>query len=203
MLDVTDRLVVIIGGGAVAVRKARGLLAAGAKRIRCVAPEFHRDMPGEVERVVGSFEASCLDGAELAFAATDSPAVNEAVVREAKKRGIWVNRADVDEEEPGDFTVPAVWRGAGVTLGVSAGGSAALAAKIRDDLAGKVDPVQVRMAELMQKLRPMIREQGELDAVRRREILRELAGPEAMRVLAERGEEGIVEWIRERWGVET
>ena len=34
MVDVTDRLAVIIGGGSVAVRKARGLIDAGAGRIR-------------------------------------------------------------------------------------------------------------------------------------------------------------------------
>src|SRR4051794_37590699 len=33
LLDVTDRSIVIVGGGAVAVRKAEGLLAAGATRV--------------------------------------------------------------------------------------------------------------------------------------------------------------------------
>ena len=40
LLDVTDRPVVIIGGGGVASRKAEGLLEAGATRIRMVAPSF-------------------------------------------------------------------------------------------------------------------------------------------------------------------
>ena len=44
MLDVTDRLVVVVGGGAVAARKVAGLLAAGARRVRVVAPRLHPDL---------------------------------------------------------------------------------------------------------------------------------------------------------------
>jgi hypothetical protein len=51
MLDVTDRLVVIVGGGPVAARKAAGVLEAGATRVRCVAPAFDPAVPETVERV--------------------------------------------------------------------------------------------------------------------------------------------------------
>src|SRR4051794_24057378 len=96
MLDVTGRLVVIVGGGAVAVRKVDGLLAAGATRVRVVSPVFHAEMPlddSRVERVAAAYESRHLDGAALVFAATDLPEVNAAVVRDARSRGILVNRA--------------------------------------------------------------------------------------------------------------
>ena len=130
----------------------------------------------------------------MVFAATDSPEVNEAVVREAHGRGLLVNRADADEEEPGDFSTPAIWRDEAVLIGVSAGGSPALAAKIRDELARKIDPAQVKMAEAMQELRPIIRGSG-LSIEARREVFRELTGEEAMAVLRREGMEGVRRWM--------
>ena len=94
MLDVTGRLVVIVGGGPVAVRKVKGLLDAGATRVRVVAPECHASMPAGVERVVAAYDAPHLDGASLVFASTDSADVNDRVARDAAERGIWVNRSD-------------------------------------------------------------------------------------------------------------
>src|SRR5437879_11657828 len=107
MLDVTNRLVVIIGGGGVSARKAKGLLDAGATRVRVVSPTFHKDVPAAVERIAERYEARHLEGARLAFAATDSAETNDAVVADARRLGILVCRADVDEGEPGDFSTPA------------------------------------------------------------------------------------------------
>jgi precorrin-2 dehydrogenase/sirohydrochlorin ferrochelatase len=199
MIDVSDRLVLIVGGGTVASRKAKGLLAAGANRVRCISPMFDKDMPDAVERVQGLYEPGHLEGAGLVFAATDSREVNDAVVREARRRGVLVNRADTDEDEPGDFTVPAVWRGSEVTVAVSAGGSAALAAVIRDDLAGKVDERHLRMAEVMKRLRPMILASPGMDAKRRAEALREIVSEEAMSLLASDGEKGLTEWLKTKY----
>jgi siroheme synthase-like protein len=199
LLDVRDRVVVIVGGGEVAARKARGLIAAGGKRLCCVALEFDTAMPREVERIAEAFAPWHLEGAGLVFAATDSPAVNDAVVEEAHRRGLLVNRADVDEELPGDFTTPAVWTCEGLLLAVSAGGSAALAAKIRNELVAKIEPGCVKMAQAMQELRPMIR-QAVTDIARRREIFRELASDGAIDVLEKQGIDGLKKWVKEKTG---
>ncbi len=55
LLDVADRRIVIVGGGAVAARKAAGLLAAGARRVRVISPKFDATMPQGIERIVGEF----------------------------------------------------------------------------------------------------------------------------------------------------
>ena len=132
MLDVTDRPIVIVGGGGVAVRKVAGLLAAGATRIRVVAPTFAEDLSAVVERIKATFEPRHLDGAGLVFAATSDPAVNAAVVTECRRRGVLVNRADGHDHPPGDFATPAVKREGAVTLTVATSGFPALAARIRD-----------------------------------------------------------------------
>src|SRR5580698_5560697 len=99
LLDLSHRPVVIVGGGAVASRKAAGVLAAGARDVRAVAPKFVRDFPGELKKINEDFAPGHLDGAGLVFAATDSQGVNDTVVAEAQKRNILVGRADADEEE--------------------------------------------------------------------------------------------------------
>lgn len=185
LLDVTDRLVVIVGGGAVAVRKAKGVLEAGARRVRCVAPTFHPDLSKIVEQVSARYEPRHLDGAGLVFACTDSADVNAAVCRDCRSRGIWVNRADADADEPGDFTVPATVRQGAVTVTVSAG-SPALATFIRDRLTAGWDPRWTAMAEAMQVLRPRIVASGLSPRERVRAFAR-LASDEALDLLARGG----------------
>src|SRR3712207_8060860 len=63
---------------------------------------------------------------------SDPPDVNEAVVRDARARGVLVSRADAEEGEPADFTTPALFRDGPVTVTVSAGGNPAMAAFARD-----------------------------------------------------------------------
>jgi siroheme synthase-like protein len=120
---------VIVGGGRVGARKANGLIAAGATRIRCVSPRFADDFPMAVECIAEMYCERFLEGAALVFAATDRPEVNGAVVRDARRLGILVNRADGDDSNPGDFTVPAKLQDGPVTITASAG-SAALSAEI-------------------------------------------------------------------------
>src|SRR3954471_23544402 len=185
LLDVADRLVVIVGGGAVAVRKAKGVLEAGARRVRCIAPDFHPELPAAVDRVPEPYEPRHLDGAGLAFACTDSADVNDAVCRDCRARGILVNRADADDEQPGDFTVPAKFRQGPVTVTVSVG-SPALAAFIRDRLTAAWDPRWAAMAEAMRVLRPQIVASGLSPRERARAFAR-LASEEALDLLARGG----------------
>lgn len=197
MLDVTGRTILIVGGGAVAARKARGLLEAGAKTVRCVAPHFCDEVPCGVERICEAYRPERLDGAGLVFAATDQPDVNEAVVRDAHARKLLVNRADADEAEPGDFTIPAQLRRGEVVVGVSAG-SPALAALIRDRLEASFDPRWEQMAAAMQELRPLIKSAGPGIELRRR-IFRELASEDALNMLALGGVAGLREWLLGRY----
>src|SRR3954465_10166336 len=110
MLDVAQRPIVIVGGGSVAARKAKGLIEAGAARIKIVAPKFCDAIPHGVERVNASYLTDHLTGAGLVFAATDNPDVNAAVVRDAHHLGLLVSRADSTDDDAGDFATPAVLR---------------------------------------------------------------------------------------------
>ena len=130
-MDVSGRRCVVVGGGGVASRKARGLLESGA-RVVVVSPEVTPeidDMDVTVER--RPYEPGDLAGCALAFAATDSREVNAAVARESEEHGIPVNVADRPAE--GDFALPSVLRRGGLQVAVSTGGaSPSLARRIRD-----------------------------------------------------------------------
>jgi siroheme synthase-like protein len=197
VLDVTDRLIVIVGGGAVAARKAAGLAAAGATRIRVIAPQLAAEMPPNIEHVRQNYTASHLAGAALVFAATDRADVNAAVVRDARAAGLFVNRADQDDDEPGDFTMPAVLRRGSVTVAVSCNGAPALAVSVRDQVDQTLDDRWAKLAAATQSLRPRIIA-SIADIERRRAALRDLASTDAAD-LSIRSETALKDWLAARY----
>lgn len=196
MLDVSERPIVIIGGGSVAARKARGLLDAGATRITVIAPEFCDAIPSPVQRVTAPYTADHLTGAGLIFAATDNPDVNAAVVRDAHQLGLLVSRADSTEDDAGDFSTPAVLREENLVVTVSAGGSPALAASLRDELQSQLSPRWSKMASAMRTLRPRALNIASIE--KRRDVLRDIANPTAMDILDNDGVEALWNWLRQR-----
>jgi len=153
LLSVAGRLCVVVGGGPVALRKARGLLAAGA-RVRVVAVELAA-APVDLAGLEVSLHPYCdgdLAGAYLVFAATGDRTVNAAVVREARRRGVLVGVADAPED--GDFALPALLRRGDLTVAVATGGrSPALAALVRDRLASQLGPEWAAVLEIAAPLR--------------------------------------------------
>jgi siroheme synthase-like protein len=119
------------------------------------------------------------------------------VVAEAHQRGILVGRADADEDDSSDFVTPAVLRLGAVVVAVSAAGSAALAAALRDRVSGSLSDDWINLAGAMQRLRPTIKSSG-LPIGRRREIFKALATDEA----AAQNRDGIQElwdWTRKKF----
>jgi precorrin-2 dehydrogenase/sirohydrochlorin ferrochelatase len=149
-LDLRGRRCLVAGGGAVARRKVEGLLAAGAD-VLVVAPVVD-EMPDGAVIERRAARLADLDGAVLVVCATNAPAVNAALAREARRRGALVNV--VDDPDAGDFTVPAVLRRGALQVGVSTGGaSPALATRLRDELAQHVGPEYGELADLLAELR--------------------------------------------------
>lgn len=199
VLDVKARRIVIVGGGNVALRKVRGLLECGATDITVVSPAFHPDLPADrIRRVTETYSAARLAGAAMVFAATDSPQVNAQVVQDGHAIGALVCRADVDEDHAGDFATPAMVRRGPVMITASSGGSPALSAAIRDQLARSLDERLIAMAEAMLILRPMLR--SSLEPARRKEAFRSLCTEQALGVLASGGLEGLKMWLSGQFG---
>ncbi|MDQ1694767.1 MAG: uroporphyrin-III C-methyltransferase / precorrin-2 dehydrogenase / sirohydrochlorin ferrochelatase [Frankiaceae bacterium] len=129
-LDVRRRRVVVVGGGAVAVRRCRTLVDAGADVV-VIAPEVSTELPAAVTVVRREFAPVDLDGAWLALACTDDAGVNAAVAAAAELRGIWTSRADDATQSPA--WIPAGGAVDDVQVAVTAGGDPGRARALRDD----------------------------------------------------------------------
>jgi len=176
ILDMREKRAVVVGGGAVAERKILGLLDAAADVV-CIAPQAG----GQIERLAHErrirlearrYRSGDLDGAMLAFAATDDDAVNRQIVEDARALGILVN--DASAAERGDFSTPATVRAGSLLLTVDTGGHApALVKQIRDELAERFDARYARATDTLGRMRDYV--QTTLAPSRRAEILRRLA----------------------------
>src|SRR5260221_9670727 len=143
LFKLAGKRVLVVGGGPVAARKAEALLRAGAK-VRAVAPEWSDEFealagrPG-LRRTTERFVPHHLDGIFIAVAATDDTRVQKFIAREAGKRNIPLNVADVPALS--DFYLPATLRQGALSVSVSSSGhSPLLAVRVRDRLRELISP---------------------------------------------------------------
>jgi len=162
-LDVTGRNCIVVGGGLVALRKAKTLLEHGA-RVSIVAPSICTGLEelashGELDTISRDYRKGDLGGAVLVIAATGDRAVNAIVAGDARESGILVNA--VDDPENCDFIVPSCVRRGDLTVAISTGGrSPALARKIRTQLEDELATRYAPLASLAGEVREEVRRQG-------------------------------------------
>jgi precorrin-2 dehydrogenase / sirohydrochlorin ferrochelatase len=185
-MSLAGRVCLVVGGGSVAERKVQGLLEAGA-RVHVVSPEVTPTLrqlgaAGEIEIVLGRYEAHCLAEAALAFAATNVREVNAQVASDARARGIPVNVADAPEE--GDFIVPSVVRRGDFCLSISTGGNhPLLAARLGAEMEARFGPEYGEFVELLGQMRDYIKEKTPSLPLRREALARLLEYEEELRAL--------------------
>ena len=154
---------VVIGGGAVAARKAESLLASGA-RVTVISPELGAEtaalvQAGSVAHLARPYQRGDLAGSRLVFAATDDAEVNAAVHQEATELGILVNV--VDDPPHCSFIVPSHFERGPISVAVSTGGaSPVLARHVRQRVEAAVPPVYGELAELLGRLRAEVKAGG-------------------------------------------
>ena len=118
-VDLAGRRAVIIGGGAVACRRAEVLKGFGAE-VTLIAPRCKRQVEG-IDWQQRPYAPGDVAGAAVAVAATDDRAVNRAVGEEARALGVPVSVADCQEECT--FFFPAVCTGENLVAGVTGRGT--------------------------------------------------------------------------------
>ena len=93
-----------------------------------------------------------LQGFRLAYAATSDPEVNQAVRREARDSGVWLNA--IDQPALCDFITPAIVRRGDLTIAISTNGrSPGLARQIREDLDRQYGPGYAEEVERRGRIR--------------------------------------------------
>lgn len=138
LIGLAGATVVIVGGGVVAARKVMGLLPTEAA-ITVIAPELGDELStlhaqGAFVWQARAYVPGDLQGARLAFAATNDRATNSQVAAEAARERILCNVAD--DPAAGDFHVPAVHRADGMVIAVgSSGQSPRRATSLRNRIA--------------------------------------------------------------------
>jgi precorrin-2 dehydrogenase len=136
-LKLTARPCIVIGAGNLAESKIESLRAAHA-RVTVIAPEARPRIVelaevGEVEWQQREYVAGDLAGQFLVVAATNDPAVNRAVYREAVESNVLCNA--VDDPPFCDFYFPSVVRRGDLQIAIStAGASPALAQRLRKEI---------------------------------------------------------------------
>jgi precorrin-2 dehydrogenase/sirohydrochlorin ferrochelatase len=157
LVDLAGRPCLVVGAGAVSARKVEQLLDVGAcvtviaTRVGTRMAEVAAAEPAlRVEQ--RPYRPSDLDGVALAFAATDDPALQEAIAAQARAAGIWLNA--VDEPERCSFVMPAILDRDPLVVAVStSGASPALARRIRDDLDAALGPEYAAAVDMLARLR--------------------------------------------------
>ena len=200
VVDMTNRPVLVVGGGAVAERKVEGLLAAGA-RVTVLAPELTPLLQAwadddRIRHVGRRYRAGDLAGYRVAFAATDDGAVNADVAREARERSVWLNAAD--DPDHSDFILPSVLRRGDVVVAVTTGGtSPALARAVREELETHVTEAHALLASVVAEVRRAARQRpNPPDA----EAWRQAIDEGLRRLVAEGRREEAAALLRERLG---
>jgi len=178
--EFTGETVLVVGGGSVGARKARRF--AREARVLVVSLEFveaFEEIDCELVRAAPEPDdvTAWFDRVTpaLVVAATDDGELNRAIEREARERGVLVNRTDRSaategdpERDPGDVVVPATVRDDPVVVAVATGGtSPALSRYLRERIEDELADAGA-MAELTADLREELRDHP--PAERRRAI---------------------------------
>ncbi len=198
-LELRGRRVVLIGGGAVALRKAETLLEAGA-RLVVVAEQINemlvlKTKSKDAELIQSKYSKDYLSGAALVIAATNDHELNKQIYKHCQKLGILCNI--VDEPELCDFFVPAVVRRGDLQIAV---GTEGLCPAYAGHLRGKLEKIFTEehgkfLAEL-EKLRNQIIE-AVPDANTRKVLLSRLVDDKSFEYFCQNGQDAWRNWAEE------
>jgi uroporphyrin-III C-methyltransferase/precorrin-2 dehydrogenase/sirohydrochlorin ferrochelatase len=179
-LALHDSAALVIGGGAVALRKTRQLLEAGC-RVTVVAPRCNPEFQallseGKVAWRAARFEPEMVVGHRLVIAATDDVELNRLVAASAQRFGVLVNV--VDDPALCGFIMPAVVDRSPLVVAIGTGGSApVLARQVKAYLEALLPSALGRLAGFMGDWRAKVRERVSRPEHRRRLWERVARGP--------------------------
>lgn len=160
----------VVGGGALALRKLRVLIANGAG-CRVVAREVHSPMleflkSQAINHEIREFRESDIDGVNLVICATDDSILHRQIFDLCASKNIFVNV--VDNAELSTAVFPAIVNRSPVKVGVSSGAtSPALTRWLRSQLESMIPASLGEFAEFLSRKRLELRSEGTASSVSR------------------------------------
>ena len=123
-IDLTDKKILVAGGGTIALRRIRTLLKFRAD-IRVIAPELCEELvqleeEGKIAAERREYCTSDIDGVYIVLAATDDHELNRRIWEECRTAGITVNVAD--DRSLCDFYFPSIVMTEDTVIGINCGG---------------------------------------------------------------------------------
>ncbi|GGL47532.1 precorrin-2 dehydrogenase/sirohydrochlorin ferrochelatase family protein [Sporolactobacillus putidus] len=177
-LEIKGRKVIVIGGGKVAVRKIRSLLAAGAS-ITVITDQASEPVKkwaeaGQITWNQRLWRKKDTGKAFLIVAATNNPKINREIAENADANQL-VNVAG--QPELGNFYLPAVLHRGRLTIAVSTGGASPLfSVRLRDKIADRLDDGIEDYLDFLSRLREGLKKKS-LSQSERAACLRKLLDP--------------------------
>jgi uroporphyrin-III C-methyltransferase/precorrin-2 dehydrogenase/sirohydrochlorin ferrochelatase len=160
-LRISGRLVLVVGGGVIAQRKAQLLMRAGA-RVRLVAPAVRAELkellsPPEHEVLERQFSDQDIEGVTLIVAATNDQGLNEHVHALAVARQVLVNV--VDQPALCTFIFPSIVDRSPLLIAVTSGGSAPVLTRLlRAKIETLIPSSYGSLVELMGRYRGVVKQ---------------------------------------------
>ena len=151
----------VIGGGAIALRKINLLLKAQAQ-VTCISKAFCNDIKnlsikGQISIVNKQFESSDISNQSVIISATDDSSLNASVSELAQKARIPVNI--VDSPKLSSFIMPSIVDRSPVIIAVSSAGNAPVLARIiRAKLETMIPNSYGKLAEIAGEYRQKVKD---------------------------------------------
>jgi precorrin-2 dehydrogenase / sirohydrochlorin ferrochelatase len=200
VLDISRIRTLVVGGGAVATRKARALAEAGGLPV-ILSPEVTEELQALIREhdlvwIRRTYFRGDTQRYRMVITATDDPDVNRVAADDARASGALVLRADEGGES--DFHVPSHVRQDDVVVAVSTGGaSPLLARRIRERLEqALVTPGLGRAARRLAEVRADVQARWADDEDRRRAFWFDLITPEFLDLAVAGRDEDVEQAIR-------
>ena len=188
-IDIEKKKCLVVGGGAVALRKVRVLLDFGAQ-VMVVAPQIDpqiRQLAGNEYIRERTFDPTDLEGCVLVVAATDDAAENHRIAQIAQKKHIPVNA--VDQQEDCSFIFPSYLKQQDlVGASSSAGKSPVLTQYLKEALKDILTEELGQINCYMGSIRPVVKNRTEKEKLRRqvyRNVLTKLLAEEKTSLVPE------------------
>ena len=191
-VDISDKRIVVFGGGDVAERKINQILEMDGR----VVEVYSRDFTTRIEEMRKKGEVHCfrcdlwkqdlggiINGAFLIVICTEDEILNNSILKEAKKFNMLINYG-----RKGDVFMSSVVKRGGFLISISTEGKGpAMAKYMKEKISHLIGTEEEKMLQIQLNLRRYLKDKGKIDdAGKRKEILsRVLNDPECWEALNE------------------